>query len=519
MRIEIRAETQVEIGPSHSTSAALPRAAHAKADPRQCFESERFGYLPNSIARDPTISPAELVICAELATRVSWRLVVGKLIKLVRQPKKGGESRLGGSRRSIGDALASVRRRGIVTGHELRETGTRPTRSGGASAARLESPRDARHRFAPLPKERLRTVEGDGHSVVQGAWLDGSLTVRQAAILVYINAGVENGPYAYTDEIAERFSLSVDTVREELRALRDVHIREDTPRQKGRYRGVRYTTMPASEPTQRQTEIVASEPTQPHTAPTAHGFNGILTHYSSDALASSHESPPPPKGERGEGSPSAPSEVRTRQRRRRHVDVYGRPAQNRERIDEKGRRQHTYGLDEPIGCQTITRDHLKAALATARQRLPEVEPEHSRAGAEIVRRRHVHRRQVRIDQIEYEIAREAVYACRPELREADRRQREAEVAVREKAEAERRAADELRRRRERYAKELRDLEGLSPDEVCARRTRNASEAARWFVSSHPHAAEWVREYSEQGDLIDWLHAPCDANSPHAGTEA
>ena len=228
-----------------------PQHAHA--------QSRAFGKLPNSIARNPDVSSALLVI-------IGYRLTFAGDYGLSEQQICNG---------AVGHRGSPIASRGLS-----RDTFRRAVREGralGLLDRRQQAKQGAHFGYA---RDRVILPHGGGYKHVRRQWFDGRLSVGALAAYLFIRAGTGKGPFTYTREVAERFGWSRPTAAaaiDELlhAAMVQRHARRNAS---GKFDGVCYDAVRLAPPPPSTAASSArfADPlsTEPATGFTGDGHNG-----------------------------------------------------------------------------------------------------------------------------------------------------------------------------------------------------------------------------------------------------
>lgn len=225
-----------------------PQHAHARA----------YGKLPNSIARNPDVSPALLAI-------IGYRLTFTGDYGLSEQQICNG---------AVGHRGSPIASRGLS-----RDTFRRAVREGQALCL-LERRQQAKHgtRFG-YARDRVILPYDGGYKHVRRQWFDGRLSVSALAAYLFIRAGTGKGAFTYTREVAERFGWSRPTAAAAIDELRHAEMVQRHARRNasGKFDGVCYDAArlaPPSSSTASSARSADPLSTGPVTGFTGDGHNG-----------------------------------------------------------------------------------------------------------------------------------------------------------------------------------------------------------------------------------------------------
>ena len=223
-----------------------PQRAHA--------QSRAFGKLPNSIARNPDVSSALLVI-------IGYRLTFTGDYGLSEQQICNG---------AVGHRGSPIASRGLS-----RDTFRRAVREGralGLLDRRQQAKQGAHFGYA---RDRVILPHGGGYKHVRRQWFDGRLSVGALAAYLFIRAGTGKGRFTYTREVAERFGWSRPTAAAAIDELLHAEMVQRHARRNasGKFDGVCYDAVRLAPPPP-SAAVPSSRLADPLSTGPATGFTG-----------------------------------------------------------------------------------------------------------------------------------------------------------------------------------------------------------------------------------------------------
>jgi hypothetical protein len=174
-----------------------------------------FGFLPDTVTRDPRVSPEMLVVIAYRCTIAGdWVL---REVDLKRIVKRGlGEG-------VAGRAISGLKKIDLIS--------------------RWQEPGLRKGTFGKLREVlNLPTCSRADSPIVWRAWFDGTLTMEEMAALIYLRAGIGRGRQeTYARELVKRFRWSRPTATKIITALLERDLLEKVQRRdNGMFAGITY---------------------------------------------------------------------------------------------------------------------------------------------------------------------------------------------------------------------------------------------------------------------------------------